>query len=431
MKRSKLEKQLKKELEQATPCDFSAIREKCDLISPENESLLVTTCGEISLGNRKFGFLAVALAAVLALTLIFFTLTEILTKPLRFTPGSFILDVNPSVEVCYDEKGKVTSVQGLNDDGKALLVGVELKGKSYQEAAEVIFGRCVAMGYFCVGREDNAILATALDEAGEKDELMTSEVKSAFVNAFAENKIRGVVIVGVTNDALQTQAEKYGVDVQKYALILSYLALGGELSETQYSTVSVRELYAAIQEKQEALKAERLTELELVLSKFEAELFQTLTEQIEGLVETLGVCLPLDTDAGIYDEKLQVLSARVAALENAQSQRERKKIIDSILSGLEELKGLDEDVAVDSIIESAKISISVVYDFFEKAFLQFKKVSASPEEISAVRVRMFAEYAGLQENYDFSAWQSERERVVSETWYSLKKDWEDNREWDF
>ena len=139
----------------------------------------------------------------------------------------------------------------------------------------------------------------------------------------------------------------------------------------------------------------------------------------------------MEGDVGIYDEKLQALKELAAQLENAQTQRERKKIVDKVLRGLEELKKLDDDETQISMIESAKTSVSVVYEFFEKAFLQFKRVSASPEEISAYRMKKFADYAGLMENYDFSAWQTEREPFVSENWYSLKKMWEADRECDY
>lgn len=56
---------------------------------------------------------------------------------------------------------------------------------------------------------------------------MTAEMKGLLSEAFASNKIRGVVITGVENAQLEEAAQKYGIDAQKYALILSYLALGG------------------------------------------------------------------------------------------------------------------------------------------------------------------------------------------------------------
>ena len=50
-----------------------------------------------------------------------------------------------------------------------------------------------------------------------------------------------------------------------------------------------------------------LAQLELVLVKFEKELIQTLSDQIASLVETLGVCLPLDIDETALFDKIQEL----------------------------------------------------------------------------------------------------------------------------
>ena len=117
-------------------------------------------------------------------------------------------------------------------------------------------------------------------------------------------------------------------------------------------------------------------------------------------------------------------------MESAKQQKERKKIVNAILSGLDELKTTEEDSALIAMIESAKISISVTYDFFEKAFFQLKKVSATPEEISAWRLWKFASYGGGEEEYDFAAWQKERENIFSSEWYTMKESWRIDRERD-
>ena len=431
MKNSKLEKQLKKEIEKAAPSNFSRIRERCGL--SQTESALQTTNGEIVVKNKTNAIFAIAIATVLFVGILIYCFAGVAqqTKPLRFEKGSIVLDINPSIEICYDETGTVTGWEGLNEDGKVLLVGVDLQGKSYRECVEIIFKRCVSMGYFCPGRENNAVLASATNFSGTKDSLMTSELKSAFIAEFSARKIRGVVIDGITDSTLTENADRYDIDVQKYALILSCLAVGCEIPENEYKEISIRELYALLMTKENEIKQERLAQLELVLSKFEKELIQTLSDQIASLVETLGVCLPLDIDETLYDEKIQELLAQATALETAKSQKERKKIIENVLCGLDDLKKISDDNTLNSMIDSAKTSISVVYDFFEKAFVQFKKLSASPEEISAIRLKKFAEYAQISESYDFSAWQKAKEKEVAAEWPALKKSWEQERELDF
>ena len=437
MKKSMLEKQLKKEIEAASPSDFSAVMARCDTsLQTEKEAELVGAGagGETVRAPRsKVRLTALLLAGVLLVSCFFVCLfgglNGLFSKKAPFKQGYFVLDINPSVEVRYDEEGTVTSAVGLNDDGKALLVGLDLKEKSYQTAADILFERCVAMGYFARGREDNAVLITALSDEGEKDAKMTSEVKSALRKGFTENKMRGVVITGVGDAALETEAQTYGINAQKYGLILSYLALGGELEEEKYATVSVRELYALIAQEEQILKQAKIAENELVLEKFERELHETLSEQIEGLISTMGVYL--SEEGSTQKDNLQALETQADALEHAQSQKERKKIIDEILRLLDSLKEGESDSTVLTMIESAKISVTVTYDFFERAFVLLKKESATPEEISAVRLWKFATYGDEAEDGDFEEWQEAHERAVSEKWYEQREAWRNARRQDF
>ena len=436
MKKWTIEKRLKEDIDRASPSDFQSMWKRCEeSLDSELDAVpvaVLTGGREAQTSNKKKRIYTVLVAAVLFLTFVWGCLFGVqnlfFDKKTRFKQGYFVLDINPSVEVDYDENGKVTGAVGLNDDGKALLIGVDLTEKSYEEATEFLLQHCIAMGYFSAAREDNAVLVTAVSESGQKDEKMTSAVKTSFASAFAENKVRGVVITGVSDPALQQSAQRYGINAQKYGLILSYLALGGELEESRYSSVSIRELYSFIEQKEQVLKEAKKADSQIILQKFETELRETLSEQIEALIKTLNVYL--STEENGQKETLVQLQGSVAALESAKQQKERKKIVNAILSGLDELKTTEEDSALIAMIESAKISISVTYDFFEKAFFQLKKVSATPEEISAWRLWKFASYGGGEEEYDFAAWQKERENIFSSEWYTMKESWRIDRERD-
>ena len=258
MKKSDIERQLKKDLQAAAPSDFDAVWKKCrhDLPEKETEEEFEFVPAVAAAGGGEAGrsgragkrTLACILAAVIFCFAALFTLLGAALGWFRggddfVIPGSdgyFIFDINPSVELSYDKTGRVTGAEGLNEDGEVLLYGLDLQGKTYDEAADVLFKRCVKLGYFASGREDNAVLVSAVLSEGGRDETMTAEMKGLLSEAFAANKIRGVVITGVENAQLEEAAQKYGIDAQKYALILSYLALGGSLEEAEYSSVSVR-----------------------------------------------------------------------------------------------------------------------------------------------------------------------------------------------
>ena len=437
MKNSMLKKQLKKELEANTPSDFSAVWEKCEKTQPIAQEELVAikqTAEGVSERGQKLGKPVLALLLSVLLFCSFLLLSffggDLFNTPLRFQSGYFLFDVNPSVEVSYNEDGEVTAAKGLNEDGKALLVGVSLVGKRYDEAADLLFDQCVKMGYFAADRENNALLTTAVAENGEKDSTMTSALKNSFVSEFAENKIRGVVVTGVSDPQLSAEAEKYGIDAQKYGLILSYLALGGTLAEEEYATISIRELYALLEEQEQEIKRIKTEESKEILKNFEQELRETLSEQIDVLLSTLDVYMPL-SDGESEDGKFDKLKEYADGLESATGRFERKKLINQIIAELDRLKESEADGMIVELIESAKITISVTYDFFENAFYRLKKISATPEEISEIRLYKFATYGTDRKDYDFEAWQKERETAFAESWYQAKESWKKERQKDF
>ena len=234
----------------------------------------------------------------------------------------------------------------------------------------------------------------------------------------------------MSDPKLSAEAEKYGITAQKYGLILSYLALGGTLAEEKYATVSIREVYALLEEQEQEIKRIKTEESKEILKNFEQELKETLSEQIDTLLSTLDVYMPLDED-DMQGGKFDKLKEYADGLESATGKFERKKLINKILSELDRLKESETDGMIIGLIESAKISISVTYDFFENAFYRLKKISATPEEISEIRLYKFATYGADRKDYDFEAWQKERESVISQSWYQAKESWKEERQKDF
>ena len=310
MKRSEIEKRLKRDVEAATPSDFDAVWKRCE--NTETQSVAVyeeafepvaagASVGGNSTGCARFGkkfffrlaaaFLAVALAVGGVLAAVFSSKKGggggVPVSSL--SEGYFILDINPSVEIAYDKEGKVTKVVGLNADGEVLLCGMEaLVGKEYTAAAKVIVERCVTLGYFTAGSAENAVLVSATKATGDKDEEMTERMKSLLVRAFETQKIRGVVITGVNDPALTEAAQALGIDEQKYALILDCLSLGGTATEAAYAEMSVKELYAEIARLEKEYQQSNITHLESYKAETERQLFDMVSKKIEAILEDLN-----------------------------------------------------------------------------------------------------------------------------------------------
>lgn len=70
------------------------------------------------------------------------------------------VDVNPSIQMVVDEKNKVLSITGLNDEGKMIIYGEVIVGKNLDEALEMIVKIETDLGYLVEGSDDNKVTLT-------------------------------------------------------------------------------------------------------------------------------------------------------------------------------------------------------------------------------------------------------------------------------
>lgn len=304
MKNKQVEKRIKSEIERFAPSDFLSVRQKIEartsaLSAQENGEIESQSGGTAAIKRKKIPFPPLAAATALALALILLLSAAIsalfnkgeenpvIPAPAPLTGGSFFIDVNPSLELDYDAEGNILSARGLNDDGKVLLSGWDAAGKSVNECVNEVFSRCVAQGYFTACNNNNAVLVTAESEDGARDETRTQKIKTLFCRAFETNKIRGVVITGVSDSESEEEAKQYGVDGQKYSLIQYYLSLGGTLDSSRYSTVSIKELYELIEKIGDKEKDKLEDQCESIADDLE-EKFDALEKEVKTALKNFA-----------------------------------------------------------------------------------------------------------------------------------------------
>lgn len=457
MKRSDIEKQLKNDLQAATPSDFDTLWAKCSATEPkqtrETESALALATARVGTnganangGNGRNGFgagrvrwIAILTAVILALG-VFFGAAMGWFGGGKLEKGYFIFDINPSVEVDYDENGNVTSAEGLNEDGKVLLCGVELVGKTYEEAAKALFEGCVKLGYFSAARQDNAVLVSATKEKGGADEEMTKRMKSLLADTFTEKKMCGVVITGVDDPALKDEAQSHGVDAQKYALIYAYLQMGGELAQADYATISIRELYKKIADKEEELEEAKCEELEKDIYGTVAEKIQEIIEKLEEQIdETQALSAPTfggghggehgEPQGNDYDMCLDALEDYADELEDARSEGEFKSFLSRLLATLDEMIRQERKDILRGIFQDAHEQINEVLESYDIKVSELEKLGASAADQHAAREEKFGKGSG-ENIFDWEEWLDEYEEQkenLERSWYSRKNQWNEDR----
>ena len=452
MKRSDIERQLKNDLQAATPSDSDTLWAKCNASAPANTqetervfALATASANKANGGNSHGGFSAGRVRLVAILTAIILALGVFFGAAMgwfgggKLDKGYFIFDINPSVEVDYDENGKVTSAEGLNEDGKVLLCGVELVGKTYEEAAKALFDGCVKLGYFSAARQDNAVLVSATKEKGGADEEMTMRMKALLADTFTEKKMCGVVITGVDDPTLKDEAQSHGVDAQKYALIYAYLQMGGELCEAEYSQISIRELYKKIAEKEEDLEEAECEELENGIYGTVADKIQEIIEKLEEQIEeTQPLSAPAfggehgEPQGNDYDMCLNALEEYADELEDARNEGEFKSFLSRLLSTLDEMIRQEKNNVLRDLFKDAHTQINEVLENYDIKISELKKLGASAEDQHAAREEKFGKDHG-ENTFDWEEWLDEyedKEDDFEQSWYSRKNQWDEDRKKD-
>ncbi len=139
-------------------------------------------------------------------------------------PRMVSLDINPAIEMVIDVQGYVFSVMYKNEDAEIVGAGLELVGKTYQEALQLYMNAAVETGYIDVERNDNgvALMASSLD--AELDETFRLQIQTMLQTYFQENALGAVVInKAEVNEEIENLVTTYDISYGFAKLVLSYL----------------------------------------------------------------------------------------------------------------------------------------------------------------------------------------------------------------
>ena len=168
------------------------------------------------------------------------------------------IDTNPSIELVVDEKDKVVSVRGANDDGKLVLYGEKVVGKDVEKAVEIIIQAEIDTGYIVANAQIGAnqfSLTVSSDTTVESSELINS----------IQNKVKEVCENNHIAIALEESKALARSELEKLAL-----ELDPTLTEERVKEMETSQLLAVV-------KLYQLETVELYNTKLE-ELYTNVKE---------------------------------------------------------------------------------------------------------------------------------------------------------
>ena len=221
MDEKELKKLLEKELDALTPSMSEKVR-KARIITKSEQCEKSTQKIDFATAKKRnkkpylFGAIAAVLVVAIALAVIIppmFGGTS--DTPATYEAGYLRMDINPSVEIIYDEDNKVTSVKSSNGDADVLLsaeLRTEVVGKPVDEAAAVIAEEAGKLGFLSTDN-DGAVRITVVANSDKQREEVLTKTSLAIERNFMERGIFvAVVAVERTADWL---ADQYGIASDK------------------------------------------------------------------------------------------------------------------------------------------------------------------------------------------------------------------------
>lgn len=168
----------------------------------------------------------------------------------NYVPDSHVdIDVNPGVEIVTNKKNKVLQVQSTNQDGAAVIDGMNLKNTELKVAVNALIGSMVQKGY--IQNDNTGILVTVRNDNEDKANKVKAEVLNDINTALSTNSIQATVInqtVKTTVDAKKFAAEN-NISIGKAVFVLNLAAKDASLDAKELAKMKVSEIASLVVQK--------------------------------------------------------------------------------------------------------------------------------------------------------------------------------------
>lgn len=152
------------------------------------------------------------------------------------------LDVNPSIEMKLNQKGRVVSVTALNKDAAAVLEGMDLRNTDVNVAVNALVGSLLKHGY--VDELANSILVTVEDDDTARGAQLQQTLSQEIDEILSAASVHAAVLsqTVAADSTLQAKADQYGISLGKAVLIQALVEQSDHLKFEDLTGLTVNEL---------------------------------------------------------------------------------------------------------------------------------------------------------------------------------------------
>ncbi|MDD4834750.1 MAG: anti-sigma factor domain-containing protein [Lutispora sp.] len=127
------------------------------------------------------------------------------------------IDINPSIEMALNKKGKIINIRGLDQEGKELLGEIDLKKMDSVDGIKQIIAKTIDMEYLEPGDSNKITVYAVMEKENSKggSELI-QKMERAIKEEVEAHSIKGEIKTIVYDKEIKNKADKMGISVTKY-----------------------------------------------------------------------------------------------------------------------------------------------------------------------------------------------------------------------
>ena len=161
----------------------------------------------------------------------------------NFVPDSHVdIDVNPGVEIITNKNNKVIDILSTNNDGKAVIDGMNLKNSELKVAVNALIGSMVQKGY--IENDNTGILVTVRNNNQDRADKVKAEVLDDINFALYKNDVQAAVINQTLKNTKNADkfARENNVSIGKSVFVLNLAAKDSTLDARELAKMRVSDI---------------------------------------------------------------------------------------------------------------------------------------------------------------------------------------------
>ena len=161
----------------------------------------------------------------------------------NFVPDSHVdIDVNPGVEIVTNKNNKVIEILSTNNDGKAVIDGMNLKNSELKVAVNALIGSMVQKGY--IENDNTGILVTVRNNNQDRADKVKAEVLDDINFALYKNDAQAAVMNQTLKNTKNADkfARENNVSIGKSVFVLNLASKDSTLDTRELAKMRVSDI---------------------------------------------------------------------------------------------------------------------------------------------------------------------------------------------